>query len=153
VQEKNTDTSSVDVLNERWMAVNDSPFALIVDDEIEINEEISFKLSNHGFQCLVAHAADTALTILEKEPRISIVISDIRMPGMSGIELCKEIKNRYEGKRDLSLLMVTGHAGIDEVVEALKVGVLDFLMKPLRPHQLVHAVRRADEHVRWNFFV
>jgi len=127
----------------------DEACVLIVDDEVETTEEIACKLSTHGFSCFIAHDATSALQVFADEPCISIVISDIRMPGMVGVELCRLLKSRYEGKRDLALLMVTGHAGIDEAIEALKVGVLDFLTKPLQPHQLVHAVRRADEHVRF----
>ena len=61
------------------------------------------------------------------------------------------MKTRYGGDRDLALLMVTGHAGIDEAIKALKVGVLDFMAKPLHPDHLVHAVKRAEEHI--NFLV
>jgi DNA-binding NtrC family response regulator len=132
------------MVKEKYSSGSDQSCVLIIDDEVETTEEIAFKLSNHGFQCLIAHDATSALQLFDDEPRISIVISDIRMPGMDGLELCRILKSRYEGERDLALLMVTGHAGIDEAVEALKVGVLDFLTKPLHPHHLVHAVKRAE---------
>lgn len=143
------DACSPDMVKEKYSSGSDQSCVLIIDDEVETTEEIAFKLSNHGFQCLIAHDATSALQLFDDEPRISIVISDIRMPGMDGLELCRILKSRYEGERDLALLMVTGHAGIDEAVEALKVGVLDFLTKPLHPHHLVHAVKRAEEHVHF----
>jgi len=148
-REDRVDTCSPDTVQEIYSSGSEESCVLIIDDEVETTEEIALKLSNHGFRCLVAHDATIALQLFDEEPCISIVISDIRMPGIDGLELSKILKSRYEGKRDLALLMVTGHAGIDEAIEALKIGVLDFMTKPLHPQQLVHAVRRAEEHVHF----
>ena len=70
------------------------------------------------------------------------------MSGMNGLEMCKIIRNEIPVERDLALLIMTGHAGMDEALEALKVGALDFLTKPLCPDLLVHAVKRADQQVK-----
>jgi signal transduction histidine kinase len=121
---------------------------LIIDDEPEICEEISEKLEFHGFHCLTALSAKSGLKLLRVNADISIVLTDIRMPGMSGIEMCKIIRSEVSGGRDLALLVMTGHAGLSEAIEAIKVGALDFLTKPLNPDFLVHSVKRADQHIK-----
>jgi len=70
------------------------------------------------------------------------------MPGMSGLELCKLIGQDISKNRELALLVMTGHAGLSEAIEALKVGALDFLTKPLSPDLLVHSVKRANNHIK-----
>ena len=120
---------------------------LIVDDEHEVVEEIAEKLEMHGYRCLTAMDAEMGLEIFSSLPNISIIIADIRMPGMDGLELCRIIKKKTFGERDIALLIITGHAGLPEAVEALKVGALDFLTKPISPDFLLHAVKRAVHHV------
>lgn len=121
---------------------------LIIDDEPEICEEISEKLEFHGFHCLTALNAKSGLKLLRENTDISIVLTDIRMPGMSGIEMCKIIGSEVSGERDLALLVMTGHAGISEAIEVIKVGALDFLTKPLASDLLLHAVERAVQHIK-----
>lgn len=121
---------------------------LIIDDEHEICEEISEKLEFHGFECLVAKDSKTGLALIRSNRDISIVLTDIRMPGMSGLEMCKVIGSEVSEGRELALLVMTGHAGLSEAIESLKVGALDFLTKPLSPDLLIHAVKRADQYIR-----
>ena len=128
------------------IVVNDQ--ILIIDDEPEICEEISENLEFHGFHCLTALNAKSGLKLLRENTDISIVLTDIRMPGMSGIEMCKIIGSEVSGERDLALLVMTGHAGISEAIEVIKVGALDFLTKPLASDLLLHAVERAVQHIK-----
>lgn len=121
---------------------------LIIDDEPEICEEISEKLEFHGFRCLTAINSKSGLKLLRVNTDISVVLTDIRMPGMSGLKMCEIIGSEVSGERDLALLVMTGHAGLSEAIEAIKVGALDFLTKPLAPDLLVHAVKRADQHIK-----
>lgn len=121
---------------------------LIIDDEPEILEEISEKLEFHGFSCLTAIDSASGLELIHSQPSISVVLTDIRMPGINGLEMCKIIGDEISEKRDLVFLVMTGHAGLSEAVEALKVGALDFLTKPLSPDLLVHAVKRAVQHIK-----
>ncbi|MGK0250436.1 MAG: signal transduction histidine kinase [Oleispira sp.] len=121
---------------------------LIIDDEPGIGEEICEKLEFHGFHCAFATDAKSGLELVRLNTSISIVLTDIRMPGMNGLEMCKIIRNEMPAERDLALLIMTGHAGMSEALEALKVGALDFLTKPLCPDLLVHAVKRADQHIK-----
>ncbi|MFT5224450.1 MAG: signal transduction histidine kinase [Polaribacter sp.] len=121
---------------------------LIIDDEVGIGEEICEKLEFHGFRCAFATDAKSGLELVRLKKSISIVLTDIRMPGMNGLEMCKLIRNEISVERDLALLIMTGHAGMSEALEALKVGALDFLTKPLSPDLLVHAVKRADQQIK-----
>ena len=121
---------------------------LIIDDEPGIGEEICDKLEFHGFRCAFATDAKSGLELVRLKTSISIVLTDIRMPGMDGLEMCKIIRNEIPAGRDLAILIMTGHAGMDEALEALKVGALDFLTKPLCPDLLVHAVKRADQQIK-----
>ncbi|MFT6754369.1 MAG: signal transduction histidine kinase [Candidatus Azotimanducaceae bacterium] len=121
---------------------------LIVDDEPKITEEISEKLEFHGFRCLTARDSRSGLALIRSQSSISIVLTDIRMPGMDGLEMCKKIGDEISAERDLVLVVMTGHAGLSEAIEALKVGALDFLTKPLSPDLLVHAIKRADQHIK-----
>ena len=121
---------------------------LIIDDEPEICEEISEKLEFHGYQCLIAKDSQSGLKLINLNKDISIILTDIRMPGMSGLEMCSIIKAEASEGREIALLVMTGHAGLSDAIEALKVGALDFLTKPLSPDFLVHAVKRADQHIK-----
>jgi len=148
----NGDSGEVPLIHndETWEAdgVEDNIQILIIDDEPETVEEISEKLELHGFRCVVATDAKSGLELIHSKASISVVLADIRMPGMDGLELCKTIRNEISAERELALLVMTGHAGLSEAIEALKVGALDFLTKPLSPYFLVHAVKRADQHIK-----
>jgi signal transduction histidine kinase len=121
---------------------------LVVDDEPDIVNEVLETLEDEGFACLGAGDGEAALALLRERPDIGIVVSDIRMPGMDGLALADEAVRLRERGRDLSVIMVTGHAGMAEAVEALKIGVDDFLTKPISPSHLVHSVERSRELVR-----
>ena len=119
---------------------------LIIDDELEIVEEIAEKLEWNGFCCLTETDAKIGLEVFFSNPEIAILITDIRMPGIDGLQLCQRIKDKSVG-RNYQLLVMTGHAGMNEAIDALKIGVLDFLIKPIKPDSLVYAVKRAEKHI------
>lgn len=120
---------------------------LIIDDEALIVEEICEKLTFHGFHCCGTGSAEAGLALIISNPDISIVLTDIRMPGMNGLEFCRAVKQVIPDERDLVLLVMTGHAGINEALETFKVGALDFLTKPIIPTHLVHVLERAAYQV------
>lgn len=124
---------------------------LVVDDEPDIVDEMVDILEGEGFVCLSAASGSDAVALLRGRPDVGIVVSDIRMPGMGGLRMAEEITALCELGRDVSVIMVTGHAGMAEAIRALKIGVDDFLTKPLSPEQLVHSVTRSSELVqlRW----
>lgn len=120
---------------------------LIVDDEIEITEEITETLEVLGYECIAATDPYLGLEIVLMDTEISIVIVDVRMPGMNGIELCKKIKVGLAADRDVEIIVVTGHAGLTEAIESVRVGVLDFLKKPITIELLQHTVGKANQKI------
>ncbi len=121
---------------------------LVVDDEPSIVEALADTLQLHDYECLTALSGAEGLKLLKADQNISIVLTDIRMPDMDGLELCKIIGNEVtEADRDLAIILVTGHAGIAEAIKAIKLGALDFLTKPITVDLLVHAIRRADQYL------
>jgi len=120
---------------------------LIVDDEPDIVEEVIEQLEDEGINCLSANSAKTALEMVMADPEINVVVTDIRMPGMDGLEMARQIKSTAMADRDIFVIVVTGHAGMKEAIEALQLGAEDFLTKPLSPDHLLHSVRRAGEMV------
>lgn len=112
--------------------------ALVVDDEPSIRDLLQLQLS--GLGCRVATAADgrAALDILQAGP-IDLVFTDIRMPKMSGIQLLQEIKSLSP---ETSVVVLSGYATIEDTVQALRLGALDFIHKPFRRADVERAVER-----------
>ncbi|MBT3237722.1 MAG: hybrid sensor histidine kinase/response regulator [Rhodospirillaceae bacterium] len=121
---------------------------LIVDDEPDIVEEVVEQLEDEGLQCVSAFGAVQAMDLIKNDTDIGVVVTDIRMPGMDGLEMARRLNKNYEGKRDLFVIVVTGHAGMKEAIEALQLGAEDFLTKPISPDHLLHSVRRAGEIIQ-----
>jgi len=114
---------------------------LIVDDEEKFLTSTEKLLSKRGFTIFPASNARVALQILETE-LIHIALLDVKMPGMDGIALLKEIKNRFPL---VEVVMLTGHATFDTAVTGLKTGASDYLMKPARPNELMQKLEEAFE--------
>jgi response regulator RpfG family c-di-GMP phosphodiesterase len=118
-----------------------SPRILIVDDEIEITEILADLLSEE-YECLKAGSAEDALARL-REGEFQLVISDITMPGMSGLEMIPHVK-------DLSpqtvVVMISGMQTVESAIGALRLGAFDYLMKPFDLRQVEAVVKRALEH-------
>ena len=120
---------------------------LIVEDEQEIREEIIDCLADTGFECIEASNGEEGLDLLRRDTAINIVLSDVRMPGKSGLEMINAAQFEVGKDRDIEYIVLTGHGGTREAVDALKLGVLDFLAKPIDLDHLIHVVRRAEELV------
>lgn len=116
---------------------------LLIDDEEPLLEVLGTALTDAGYNCLRASAAMGALKLLDRTPEIDVVVSDIRMPGMDGIELLRNIRERYGDRNWLQVIFVTGHATLDNSVEALRLNAVDFLHKPVRRVQFLEAVGKA----------
>lgn len=112
---------------------------LIVDDEIGILDTVSGILEDEGYSAFTAHDAESALNILEKE-EIDLVFLDVWLPGMSGIEAIKKIK---EKDSQIPVIMISGHGNIEIAVQAVKLGAFDFLEKPLSIERIVLTTERA----------
>jgi putative two-component system response regulator len=112
---------------------------LVVDDDHHVLESLLLLLSLHEFKVLTADNAAAALDKLRGNG-VDIVLTDIRMPGMDGMELAGKI---HELDPKIPVLIMTAYAELEDAVAAIKQGAFDFIMKPLNPEYLVHAVRKA----------
>jgi len=118
-----------------------SPRILIVDDEIEITEILADLLSE-VYDCLRAGSAEEALQRLS-EHEFQLVISDITMPGMSGLDMIPHVK---ELSPDTVVVMISGMQTVESAIGALRLGAFDYLMKPFDLRQVEAVVKRALEH-------
>lgn len=121
---------------------------LLVDDEEEILEEMQECLETEDINCVLAHDAQEALELIRKLPKLDAVVTDIRMPGMDGLEFTRTLKKKEPAGKALAVIILTGHAGYDEAVEALQAGAEDFLSKPVSASHLVYTVTKAVELTR-----
>lgn len=115
------------------------PLILVVDDEEGIREALSEILGDEGYQVITASTGEEALNILRKEPP-DLVLLDIWLPGMDGIETLREIKNL---RSDVPVIMISGHGTIEIAVKATKMGASDFLEKPLSLDRVIISARNA----------
>jgi DNA-binding NtrC family response regulator len=120
---------------------------MLVDDEVPFVETMAKRLDKRGMKIIAAHSGDEALTLLGKEGSVDVVILDVKMPGMDGIETLREIKKRYPLKE---VIMLTGHATVETAIEGMKLGAFDYLMKPCDIDTLItkvkEAVRKKQSH-------
>lgn len=110
-----------------------------VDDDVAMRESLAFLLDAAGFTVV---AFETASSFLEALPGIEsgCVVTDVRMPGIDGIELLRRVK---QAKPALSVIVITAHGEIPLAVQAMKLGAIDFLEKPFEDERLVDAIRAA----------
>jgi two-component system nitrogen regulation response regulator NtrX len=117
---------------------------LVVDDERDIREALEGVLTDEGYNVVVAANAEEALTELFKNPS-DLVILDIWMPGMDGVDALKEIKAKFP---NLPVIMISGHGTIETAVKTTKLGAYDFIEKPLSLDKAVLTVGHALEQKR-----
>ena len=113
---------------------------LLVDDEVPFVEAMTKRLTKRNIKITTAYSGHEALDRLNKDHSIEIVILDVKMPGMDGIEALKEIKKRYPLAE---VIMLTGHATVESAIEGMKLGAFDYLMKPCDMDQLISKVSEA----------
>ncbi|MBI5888607.1 MAG: sigma-54-dependent Fis family transcriptional regulator [Deltaproteobacteria bacterium] len=117
---------------------------MVVDDEIDIREALGGVFRDEGYAVASAGSAEEALKKLDS--RIpEIVLLDIWLPGMDGIDALKEIKKKYPA---LPVIMISGHANIETAVKATKLGAYDFIEKPLSLDKVILTVEHALEQKR-----
>jgi two-component system response regulator AtoC len=118
---------------------------LVVDDDEVVR--LSHQRSLRDARCLVSAAEDgaRALSAMEKEPA-DVVLLDLRMPGLDGMSLLKQLKQRWPSSE---VVVITGYPTIETAKEAVRLGAHDYLAKPLGPVEVINAATNALTHKRW----
>jgi two-component system NtrC family response regulator len=117
---------------------------LVVEDDESLRRVTQVQLEKYGYQTAVAADVSDALQILEKEAT-DLVITDLNLPGMSGLELLKRIRTEYA---ETTVVIVTAYGTIETAVEAMKAGAYDYITKPVHPDELRALVDRVLERHR-----
>ena len=111
---------------------------MVVDDEKTCREGLAQIIGKMGYNTVAAKGAEEAISIMEKEP-VHIVITDMKMPGMDGIELLKVIKSCWS---NTGVIILTAYGEAKSYLEAKDAGVFEYLNKPLRIHELGVIIKR-----------
>ncbi|MBW1644640.1 MAG: response regulator, partial [Deltaproteobacteria bacterium] len=116
---------------------------LLIDDEEDIIRVLSMSLKSDGYDVVSALSGKEGLDVFKKESP-DIILTDIKMPGMDGIEVLKKVK---EINSETEVIIITGHGDIDTAIEALHYGASDFINKPVRDEALSIALHRAKDKI------
>ncbi len=117
---------------------------LVVDDDTDVRESTSSVISAHGFSVISCENAEEALAQLQASG-ILVVLTDINMPGISGIELLDKIRQAYP---QVPVILMTAYAELDIAIEAIKTGAFDFVTKPYKASHLIQVIKKAVEYYR-----
>jgi DNA-binding NtrC family response regulator len=116
---------------------------LIVDDEESVRDSLFNWFIEDGYRVECAENAKMALNMLQSD-NFDIVLADIKMPGMDGLEMLKRIKSL---RKDTIVIVMTAFATVDTAVQALKDGAFDYVTKPFDPDDLSHLIRNASRQI------
>lgn len=120
---------------------------LIIDNDSSMVLWVRSVLQTEGYDCRTALGGEEALAILRTTPDVLVAISDIHMPGMDGISLLRSLGSLAGAASMPRFIFLTAYPEVDFAVQALRLGAVDFLVKPVRPQELLNAVRSAFERV------
>jgi two-component system alkaline phosphatase synthesis response regulator PhoP len=112
---------------------------LVVEDEPDISKLVSYNLAQERFKVLTAEDGEQALKVIQRE-KPNLVVLDLMLPGLSGMEVCKILRERPETAK-LPILMLTAKAGEADRIVGLEMGADDYLAKPFSPREMVARVR------------
>jgi CheY-like chemotaxis protein/DNA-binding MarR family transcriptional regulator len=116
---------------------------LVVDDDTDTIEELVEYLSKAGLTCKAAADGWAALKLLADGFKPGVVVTDLRMPEMDGMEFVERLR-QFDDRERPEVIFVSGHAGFDDAVAAIRLGARDMLTKPIDPSKLVRAVKSAQ---------
>ena len=117
---------------------------LVVDDEQDFLKLIKRRLTRRNLDVDTASTGQEALDFLRDTP-VDVVILDVRMPGLDGIETLKEIRKRHRGT---AVIMLTGHGSMQSGIEGISHGAYDYILKPFSIDDLLERIRAACEHAQ-----
>jgi CheY-like chemotaxis protein/predicted transcriptional regulator len=116
---------------------------LIIDDDRRVLQIFERVLERAGFACLAASDPEQALDLLQRHPDVGVVVTDLMMPGLNGIELMRQIRSRFATRLWLQLVVITGNATLESAVDSLRLEAAEYLQKPVSAADLTHVVTRA----------
>jgi two-component system response regulator FixJ len=125
------------------MMPTDNYIVHVVDDEEAVRKSLAFMLTMNGFAVRV-HESATAFLGVASNLRHAILVTDLRMPDMSGVELIRRLSS---GGGGIPSIVITGHGDVPMAVDAMKAGALDFIEKPFDDTVIIDAIRRAAERL------
>ena len=112
---------------------------LLVDDEPFIAEEASEALTDEGYDCIAVNSVDAAVEALKNNPDIAVIVTDMKMPGKSGADLIREVREGVAP--DMKFIVMTGHAGEINEMNGVDIKAHPFLRKPLDISELIESVK------------
>ncbi len=115
---------------------------LVIDDDRAMRELLSEDLERRGYRVLAAEGAAPARELLARHD-VDMILTDLNMPGTSGIDFCREL---HQDRPDLPVLIITAFGSLETAIDALRAGAYDFVTKPIDLDLLEHALRRAHQH-------
>ena len=118
---------------------------MLVDDEAPFVETMTKRLEKRDLRVITAFSGQEALKTLDKHQDVDVVILDVKMPGMDGIETLKKIKSAHPL---IEVVMLTAHATVESAIEGMRFGAFDYLMKPCDMDQLMGKVNEATRKKR-----
>jgi response regulator RpfG family c-di-GMP phosphodiesterase len=121
-----------------------TPHCLVVDDEPRLRQVLAHLMKGDGFTCLEAGNGEEALALLQRHP-VTLVMSDLRMPKMDGLELLRQTRARWP---DVAVVMITAVADVEVAVSCLAIGAMDYLTKPFHLEEVRARVAQALENRR-----
>jgi DNA-binding NtrC family response regulator len=121
------------------------PLILLVDDEAPFVETMTKRLSKRDLNIITAYSGEEAIERLNNHRNTDVVILDVKMPGMNGIETLAKIRDQFPLTE---VIMLTGHATVESAIEGMKLGAFDYLMKPCEIEQLLAKVQEAAKKKR-----
>ena len=120
------------------MAHSNSPKVLIVDDEEGIRESLKLILSDH-YDLILTDSDEQALRCLDKDPSVGLVLMDIKMPKVNGLDALKQMKAKRPA---LNVIIITGYKSVETACEATALGASGYIVKPFKSDEILSTVKR-----------
>lgn len=117
---------------------------LLVDDEQDVTQILSRRLSKRGYICHCSQSGEDALRCLGQEP-VQIVVMDVKMPGMGGMAALQHIRTDWP---DIPVILLSGHADMQTAVSAMQTGAFGYLMKPVDFDELIFKIEDATAQLK-----
>lgn len=112
---------------------------LVVEDDKHISKLIKYNLEKGGYECLIAHTGEKSIDILKKD-RVDLIILDIMLPGMDGLEVCRRVKE-LDNLKSLPIIMLTAKGEELDRIVGLELGADDYMVKPFSPRELLLRIK------------